>query len=251
MSRTTRGKNKKVRVFLDGDAGLRPATLSQEHGLCPPLGFQPPFLLNMGPKGGAPKGGGPKISRFFFPLPPQFSFFSPSLGGPFVEFWWCLKRRGREMCTFGVLRLSCASPGGPVWWGRRVSHNSQRAQTTFEGPGLQKHHQKSTKGPQERERRMKIAAVVRRRVVRRRVVQGRVSGSGFRVHVFGDKNRNRKKEEKRKRKKKEHNRHHLFDFGQRQFRLWPISTSANFDFGQLSEVELAEVEHPRGSKGWL
>ena len=49
-----------------------------------------------------------------------------------------------------------------------------------------------------------------------------------------------------------------FDFG--QFRLRPISTSANFDFGpistsanfdfgqlaevELSEVELAEVEHP-------
>ena len=27
-----------------------------------------------------------------------------------------LKRRGAEMCTFGVLGLSCASPGGPVWW---------------------------------------------------------------------------------------------------------------------------------------
>ena len=36
-----------------------------------------------------------------------------------LEFWWCLKRRGPEMCTFGVLGLSCASPGGPVWWGRR------------------------------------------------------------------------------------------------------------------------------------
>ena len=23
------------------------------------------------------------------------------------------------MCTFGVLGLSCASPGGPVWWSRR------------------------------------------------------------------------------------------------------------------------------------
>ena len=48
-----------------------------------------------GPKGGAPKGGAlkgggpngagperwePKISRFFFPLPPQFSFFSISFG---------------------------------------------------------------------------------------------------------------------------------------------------------------------------
>ena len=94
-----------------------------------------------GPNGGGPKGGGPeprksgarrvgartvgperwgpKISRFFFPLPPQFSFFSPSLLVFFVEFWWCLKRRDPQMCTFGVLGLSCASPGGPVWWGRR------------------------------------------------------------------------------------------------------------------------------------
>ena len=41
------------------------------------------------PEGWGPKGGGPKISRFFPPLPPQFSFFLLSLGGPFVEFWWC------------------------------------------------------------------------------------------------------------------------------------------------------------------
>ena len=40
-------------------------------------------------KGGAHRVGGPKFRVFFFPLPPQFSFFSPSLGGPFVEFWWC------------------------------------------------------------------------------------------------------------------------------------------------------------------
>ena len=37
----------------------------------------------------APKGGGPKISRFFFLLLPQFSFFLPSLGGLLVEFLWC------------------------------------------------------------------------------------------------------------------------------------------------------------------
>ena len=45
-----------------------------------------------GPEGwGGPKGGegGPKISRFFVPLPPPFSFFLLSLRGPFVEFWWC------------------------------------------------------------------------------------------------------------------------------------------------------------------
>ena len=71
------------------------------------------------PKGGAPKGGGPKFRVFFFPLPPQNLFFSSSLGVFFVEFGWCLKHRGPQMCTFGVLGLSCASPGGPVWWGRR------------------------------------------------------------------------------------------------------------------------------------
>ena len=71
------------------------------------------------PKGGAPKGGGPegwkprrveapkggrpKISRFFLPSPATIFFLlSLSLGGPFVEFWWCLKRRGPELCTFGV-----------------------------------------------------------------------------------------------------------------------------------------------------
>ena len=32
------------------------------------------------PKGGAQKGGGPKISRFFFPFPPQFRCFFLSLG---------------------------------------------------------------------------------------------------------------------------------------------------------------------------
>ena len=57
-----------------------------------------------------PLRGPPKISLFFFPLPPQFSFISPSLLVFFVEFWWCLKRRDPQMCTFGVLRLSCETP---------------------------------------------------------------------------------------------------------------------------------------------
>ena len=64
--------------------------------------------------------GGPKFRAFFFfPFPATIFFLLSLSWGPFVEFWWCLKRRGREMCTFGVLGLSCASPGGPVWWGRR------------------------------------------------------------------------------------------------------------------------------------
>ena len=43
----------------------------------------------------------------FSPLPPQNSFFSFLSGGLLVEFWWCLKRRDPQMCTFGVLGLSC------------------------------------------------------------------------------------------------------------------------------------------------
>ena len=39
----------------------------------------------------------------FFPLPPQFYFFLPSLGGLLVEFWWCFEAgRGPQMCTFGL-----------------------------------------------------------------------------------------------------------------------------------------------------
>ena len=65
------------------------------------------------PKAGAPVGGRPKISRFCSPLPPQFSFFLPSLGGVLVKFWWCLKRRDPQIYTFGVLGLSCEAPAAP------------------------------------------------------------------------------------------------------------------------------------------
>ena len=51
----------------------------------------------------------PKIS-LFFPCPAPCSFFSSSVGGPSVEFWWCLKRRDRQLCTHGVLGLSCEAP---------------------------------------------------------------------------------------------------------------------------------------------
>ena len=86
------------------------------------------------PKGGAPKGGAPKGGprrvghrrvgprrvgaqnfALFLPFPATVSFFLCLSGCLLVEFWWCLKCRGPEMCTFGVLGLSCASPGGPVW----------------------------------------------------------------------------------------------------------------------------------------
>ena len=92
----------------------------------------------------------------FFPSPPQFSFFLLSLGGPFVEFWWGLKRRGAQMCTFGVLGRSCetlaAPPDRAAGARTRQPENSKRAY--FRAPALQKPHQNSTKGPpQEREER--------------------------------------------------------------------------------------------------
>ena len=60
------------------------------------------------PKSVPSSAGPPKISLFFFPLPPQFLIF-PSLLVFFVEFWWCLKRR-------------C----GPTRQGRRGSHTTTR-----------------------------------------------------------------------------------------------------------------------------
>ena len=39
------------------------------------------------------------------------------------------------MCTFGVLGLSCASPGGPVWWGRRgFTRESESPNVHISGP---------------------------------------------------------------------------------------------------------------------
>ena len=52
--------------------------------------------------GGGPKGGRPKISRFFPSLAPIFVLFLSFSGGLLVEFWWCLKRRDPQMCTFGL-----------------------------------------------------------------------------------------------------------------------------------------------------
>ena len=89
------------------------------------------------PKGGGSKGGGPKISRFFpspttsFTLLVSHCVFSWFFGGV-----W--KRRGRQMCTFGVLRLSCEPPA------------AQRAQLRV--PVFTKTHQNSTRRDTVREK---------------------------------------------------------------------------------------------------
>ena len=45
------------------------------------------------PEGWSPEGWGPKFGAFFPSPATKFVLFFP-LWGPFVEFWWCLKRRG-------------------------------------------------------------------------------------------------------------------------------------------------------------
>ena len=62
---------------------------------------------------GGPKGGGPEISRFFFPRPPLCSFFLPLLGVVSWNFGGVIEGRDPQMCTFGVLGLSCEAPAAP------------------------------------------------------------------------------------------------------------------------------------------
>ena len=81
-----------------------------------PEGWEPKPRKSGSPKGGGPnpekvgarRVGGPKGGRaqnlaLFSLFRHKNSFFSSLSGGLLVEFWWCLKRRGREMCSFGVL----------------------------------------------------------------------------------------------------------------------------------------------------
>ena len=69
---------------------------------------KPGAQTQWGPKGGGPKGGLSKISRFFFPLPPQNSFF-------FFPLWG--SSRGILVVFLKAGALKCAhlefSPGGP------------------------------------------------------------------------------------------------------------------------------------------
>ena len=64
------------------------------------------------------------------PLPATNFFLSSSIGSLFVEFWWCLKRHGPEMCTFGVLWVIVCEPRRPGPGGPPGFHTtSHRAQT--------------------------------------------------------------------------------------------------------------------------
>ena len=52
------------------------------------------------------------FALFFLSRRKFHSFFS-LWRGLLVEFWWCLKRRGAQMCAFGVLWLLCEAPAAP------------------------------------------------------------------------------------------------------------------------------------------
>ena len=102
-----------------------------------------------GPQGGAPKGGAPKGGAqgwgtegwgpegwgaqnfaLFFSLPARIFFLSSLSWGSFRGILLVfLKRRSPEMCTFGVLGLSCASPGGPVWTPNTTKTTAQQHTT--------------------------------------------------------------------------------------------------------------------------
>ena len=146
------------------------------------------------PKGWGPEGGGPKISRFFFPFPPPFRCFCVSLGVFSWNFGGVLKRRCPEMCTFGVLWLSCASPGGPVWWGRRgFTRQPESPNVHISGFRRSKHHQNSTRRHPERHRKSKtVAGKGRKRAkfwaVRRRGVQWRGGGGSCDNHTTKNNN---------------------------------------------------------------
>ena len=99
----------------------------------PPFGA-PTLRAAFGPPG-APSAGLPKISFFFFPRPPQFSF--SSLGGPFVEFW----------CVY------CVSVCG----GAGASHDSPRTPNVhISGPEDSQRDTKSAKWWRERKKSVKF-----------------------------------------------------------------------------------------------
>ena len=102
--------------------------------------------------GGAPKGGGPKISRFFFLLPPPCSFFFLSLG-IFSCLFFSLRVSSRVFFPLSVgssrgILVVFEAPGRS---NVRVWSSMVGGTRTFERPGLQKHHQHSTRRHPERE----------------------------------------------------------------------------------------------------
>ena len=107
-------------------------------------------------KGGSPKGGGNEISRFFFSSPATISLFLclwVSSRGILVVF---LKRRDPQMCTFGVLGLSCEAPAAlkpraqKLWTKKReiLGGPTEEGGPAEGGPGKSKPTTPTTTKPQ-------------------------------------------------------------------------------------------------------
>ena len=63
---------------------------------------------------GAVQRGGPKFRAVFVLL--KILIVVSLSGGLHVEFWWCLKRQGAQIRTFGVLWVILYEPQRLVWW---------------------------------------------------------------------------------------------------------------------------------------
>ena len=140
---------------------------------------------------------------------------------------------------------------------------------TFEGPGLQKHHQNSTKAPtREGEKNENCGGRGKKEneILGGPAEGGPAEGLGFGVKSSGQRflwtkkqKQNKKKKKKQKETKTRKSRKRRiranticstsanFDFG--QFRLWPISTSAtsisaSWPKSNWPKSKLAKVEHP-------
>ena len=67
-----------------------------------------------GPEGWGTEGWGPKISRFFFRLPPPVSLFFSLTVCLLVVFWWCLEAPGpSNVHVWSSLWLLCEAPAAP------------------------------------------------------------------------------------------------------------------------------------------
>ena len=111
------------------DLTFRPESVSSRFNMESPLGrsgtgslgrsclLRNPSLDPPGPPPSArPTSAGRQKNRSIFPSPtPIFALFFFSLSGCLlVEFWWCVKRQCPQMCTFGVLTLSCETLRAPT-----------------------------------------------------------------------------------------------------------------------------------------
>ena len=105
---------------------------------------------------------------FFFPLPPQNSFFSSLSSGLLVEFWWCfLKARGPSNVHVWALWLLCETPEALGPPGLRT--RTRELQTcTLERPGLQN----TTKIPREDTQRGKKKEFLSGRGEKKREILG-------------------------------------------------------------------------------